>query len=272
MKKIYLYTIVAAALLASCSEYEYDYSNLSDKNIMFKVAEVSASAINEADVSGRALADEHVVVNKAIKAEEYGGKAMYLQSYVEPTSSRTDLEGISKANAEQKKNISRAAITTDNLSSFGLLAYRYAADGVPTTPNFSYNKEVTKTGSVWTSDEPMYWPWDGDKLDFYAYAPYNGTGISLSASSATGAPTIDFTVQTDAENQIDLVAASATNKVMASGRVVEFTFGHALTIVKFVKDANLHGTIENITLKNVFLSGKYTIGGSWSFTDNSSVD
>jgi hypothetical protein len=262
MKKI-LYFLAGMMSLASCSDYEYDYSNLSDKNITFKVDEVSASVNN--NMVGRAAPGVHEGWQQAVQAEAYGGKSMYLQSYVQPTESQVNVEGIAKG--------SRAAITTATLSSFGLLAYRYASGDAAATPNFMYNEEVTKVGSTWQTSEQYNWPANSDKIDFYAYAPYNGTGVTLSSQSATGAPVIDFTMNSSAASQIDLVTAVATGKDKSNASSgVSFTFGHALTTVKFVKGSDLLGTIESITLKNVYLSGKYTIGGSWNFTGKSTSD
>ena len=262
MKKI-LYFLAGMMSLASCSEYEYDYSNLSDKNITFKVDDVTASVYN--NMTGRAAVGLHDGWQHAVKAEACGDKPMYLQSYVQPTESQAYVEGIAKG--------SRAAITTATLSSFGLLAYRYASGDAAATPNFMYNEEVTKVGSTWQTSEQYNWPANSDKIDFYAYAPYNGTGVTLSSQSATGAPVIDFTMNSSAASQIDLVTAVATGKDKSNASSgVSFTFGHALTTVKFVKGDDLLGTIESITLKNVYLSGKYTIGGSWNFTGKSTSD
>ncbi len=264
MKKLYTAAILLV-LFAACSDYEYDYSNLSDKSITFKVSDVSASAETEASVTGRASASEHVVINKAIQAAPNDYKPMYLQSYVEPSSSYTSPNRVLKD--------SRAAITTENLTSFGVLAYRYASGSSATIPNFLYNENVTKTGSKWLTSEQYNWPANSDKIDFYAYAPYNGTGISLSSSSTSGVPVIDFTMQQAAANQVDLVTAVATNKDKINSKSgVTFTFEHALTTIKFVKANDLLGTISNITLKNVFLSGKYTVGGSWNFTGKSATN
>ena len=120
--------------LVSCSEYEYDYSNLSDKNITFKVDDVTASVYN--NEAGRAAVGLHEGWQHVVKAEACDGNPMYLQSYVQPTESQAYVEGIAKG--------SRAAITTATLSSFGLLAYRYASGDAAATPNFMYNEEVTK--------------------------------------------------------------------------------------------------------------------------------
>ena len=269
MKKIYFFGFVCMLALTACSDYDYDHSNLSDKNITFKVADVSASVETEASINGRAATGGHVVVNKAIQAAPNDYKPMYLQRYVGQTPSRTHLEGISKD--------SRAATTTANLTSFGLLAYRYESGNSATTPNFMYNEQVSKSGNVWSSTQQYNWPANTDKIDFYAYAPFvengTGSGIILSSSSASGVPVIDFTMQQAAANQIDLVAAVATGKDKTnSASGVSLTFIHALTTVKFVKGDDLLGTIKSITIKNVYLSGKYTIGGTWSFTGKTATN
>ena len=265
MKKVYLYTMFAAAFLASCNS-DYDYSNLLDKRIMFKVADVSASEVAEASVEGRAAVGLREGWQHVIKAEACGDKPMYLHSYVETAASYTNPKGILKEDAGQEKE-SRAALTTENLTAFGLLAYRHASNSAITTPDFMYNVQVSKSGGTWLTNPEYEWPDNGDKLDFYAYAPYNGAGISLSSSSTTGEPTINFTMQTAADNQIDLITAKAVdrdNTNASSG--VSLTFAHALTTVKFVKAANLTGTISSITIKGLYTTGTLTIGGSWSFT------
>ena len=247
--------------MTSCNS-DYEHGNLLDKRIMFKVADVSASEVAEASVEGRAAGS----VNKVIQTEPDGYKPMYLHSYVEPAASYTNPKGILKEDAGQEKE-SRAALTTENLTAFGLLAYRHASNSAITTPDFMYNVQVSKSGGTWLTNPEYEWPDNGDKLDFYAYAPYNGAGISLSSSSTTGEPTINFTMQTAADNQIDLITAKAVdrdNTNAASG--VSLTFAHALTTVKFVKDANLTGTISSITIKGLYTTGTLTIGGSWSFT------
>ena len=269
MKKIYLYTMFAAAFLASCSDFEPDYSNLSDKNIRFRVTSGTDS---------RACAtDSTQALEQPLIATTSDGSTLYLHPMVqsiermeqlqrEAAASYTNPKGILKEDAGQEKE-SRAALTTENLTAFGLLAYRHASNSAITTPDFMYNVQVSKSGGTWLTNPEYEWPDNGDKLDFYAYAPYNGAGISLSSSSTTGEPTINFTMQTAAANQIDLITAKAVdrdNTNASSG--VSLTFAHALTTVKFVKDANLTGTISSITIKGLYTTGTLTIGGSWSFT------
>lgn len=155
-------------------------------------------------------------------------------------------------------------ITDDNITSFGVVAFRRASTAsiANMAPNFIYDAEVVKTGNRWATAEKQFWPMNSDVLDFYAYAPYQGAGITLSPASATGAPTITY----DASSQLDLIIATATNQALTvTGTGVPLTFNHALTTIKFEKSDELPGTITSISIKKVYNSGKLTIGGSWSF-------
>ena len=158
-------------------------------------------------------------------------------------------------------------ITDDNITNFGVVAFRRASNAsiASMTPNFIYDAEVAKNGDKWTTSERQFWPMNSDVLDFYAYAPYHAEGITLSSASATGVPTITY----DASSQLDLITAMATNQsfsVAATGAGVPLTFNHALTTIKFEKDDGMPGTIESISIKNVYNSGTLTIGGSWNFS------
>ena len=158
-------------------------------------------------------------------------------------------------------------INDDNITNFGVVAFRRASNAsiASMTPNFIYDAEVAKNGDKWTTSERQFWPMNSDVLDFYAYAPYHAEGITLSSASATGVPTITY----DASSQLDLITAIATNQsfsVAATGAGVPLTFNHALTTIKFEKDDGMSGTIESISIKNVYNSGTLTIGGSWNFS------
>jgi len=274
MKKIYLYTMFAAVLLASCSDFEPDYSNLSDKNIRFRVTSGTDS---------RACAtDSTQALQQPLIATTSDGSTLYLHPMVqsierleqlqrEAASSYTNPKGILKA--------SRAALTTENLTAFNVIATRYAAGTLGTTaPNFIYVETATKSGAgYWETTVPYMWPANNDKLAFFAYAPGDGAGITLSSASQQGAPTIDFQVQNNPADQIDLITASAidcTNQAQARNGV-PLTFSHMLTSVKFVLASELTGTLKSVTLRGLYTSAKYVYpsaantAGTWNFSGKS---
>ena len=164
------------------------------------------------------------------------------------------------------------SIVSDNAGlqgvGFGVFAYYtgssdWATARTTATPNFMYNQqvqwsEVSPPTYAWTYTPVKYWPNDNQPADntgatgsqehnyvsFFAYAPYDdGTGLTLSGNTATGAPTIGYTWvnSTDPASQADLLYASPVKncyKTMTegygtvSGRV-PLVFHHALTAIEF---------------------------------------
>lgn len=151
---------------------------------------------------------------------------------------------------------------------FGVLAYYTGQSdmGTSAAPNFMWNQEVTYTGG-WTYAPLKYWPnTDGDKVSFFAYGPYEGTpsgasNVVLSDKTTTGYPTLKFTVDMDApEDMVDLVATNAAqtgaNKTMnltKSSTAVPFLFKHVLSRADFV--AKLDVTSITNTETKVFVTG-----------------
>ena len=139
-------------------------------------------------------------------------------------------------------------------------------------PNFMYNQQVqwddSPQSGFWTYSPVKYWPNDNQPADdtgatgsqehnyvsFFAYAPYNGTGLTPSLNTATGAPTIGYTwvSSTDPDDQHDLLYADPDDqhdllyadpvtdcyKTMTEGYGtvggrVPFHFRHALAAIEF---------------------------------------
>ena len=272
MKKILFF--LAAMTLASCSDFESDYSNLSDKNIRFRVT----SGIESRSLAGNGTHS----LQQPLIATTSDGSTLYLHPIVQSIERLEQLQREAAASYTNPKGIlkeSRAALTTENLTAFNVIATRYAAGALGTTaPNFIYVETATKSGAgYWETTVPYLWPANNDKLAFFAYAPGDGAGINLSSASQQGAPTIDFQVQNNPANQIDLITASAidcTNQAQARNGV-PLTFSHMLTSVKFVLASELTGTLKSVTLRGLYTSAKYVYpsaantGGTWNFSGKS---
>lgn len=160
-----------------------------------------------------------------------------------------------------------AETTTSTLKSgdgFGILAYQtgdvWNNDKSTATPSFMYNEHATWTagspaGSWDYENSPKFWPTNGNKITFFAYAPYESSPadgankkITLSGQSDTGAPTITFEVNTgnDWKDMVDLVTDGRTDiqdQTSASNSgTVTFKFKHVLTKIKNIMvkpDTNL---------------------------------
>lgn len=131
---------------------------------------------------------------------------------------------------------SRATVLNEaglQASGFGVFAYYTAqtdyADGAPA--NFMNNQKVEFT-TDWTYSPLKYWPNNpGDKVTFFAYAPYNVAGAVLTPNAGT----ITFTVADAVADQKDLTVSGASEtknltKQAFTGKV-NFNFKHVLARV-----------------------------------------
>lgn len=141
---------------------------------------------------------------------------------------------------------------SDKYGGFGIMGYftgqqTFEQAKATATPSFMHNQMVEwdAANNVWTYSPVKYWPnRSGDKISFFAYAPYeqdweNGTkaGITLSAATQAGIPYIDFTLK-DKDNlkkMVDLVVADKRDMTYTAqnGGKVGFSFEHTLSRVSF---------------------------------------
>ena len=182
--------------------------------------------------------------------------------------------------------VSRATVIDNQklgTDGFGVFAYHTKTDDfVPTTteasegteaaaasaPDFMYNQKVeNKTWDetskqftdAWTYEPLKYWPNNtGDKVSFFAYAPYDaGTNSNFTFNEDAGLPTLNFTVNTDVKRQQDLLWADpqmnltkATDHASING-TVNFEFHHALAKIGF----QVQTMIDKVNADDVNSSG-----------------
>lgn len=172
----------------------------------------------------------------------------------------------------------RGSITaTADLKKIGVFGYSHTGDFADDLTNrkadYFLNKAVIYTNSAWSYDGvTKYWPIDGRKVSFFAYAPYqdveNTFILSPQANSELAVPTIEYTVPADVTKQVDLLWNNQPDK---NGGTVTFDMDHALTRVGF--EAQLDAaeldrpytiTITDISVTNVMGGGKLSlVDGSW---------
>ncbi len=151
---------------------------------------------------------------------------------------------------------SRAAITTDGAikadkKGFGVTAVYTGetlwASVTQKKANFMWNQQVlwdasggTDSKGVWTYDPVKYWPTNtGDKLSFFAYAPYQPAKDGKTGDGAviefthddTDASQIVYNHQNPLSNNVDFVAASAIDQDESteSSKIIKFEMKHELT-------------------------------------------
>ena len=258
-----------ALLLGACSEMDDVFGNSSSKEIKFKAVE--ASDWNQTRAAEQATAPQYSVE----KLETPDGSPLYLHTCVQ--------QGIESQQPAQAATRGTAT-TTENIGDqeLGIFAYRHDKSEAWGTqlPNLMWNKSAVKdeTDNLYHLTSNRYWPSTDEYVTFAAYAPRNGKGIAVSDDEYAGKPYIDFTVQTAANAQIDLVTAVATNQTPAvsTDNGVELQFKHALTAVKFIVGDDLftythkrsnYGSIpmiiKSITFRNIVTTARYVIGQGW---------
>ena len=142
--------------------------------------------------------------------------------------------------------------STDGFGVFG----NYNSTGGQTFGANLFNNQQVKYSSAdnkWAYENTKYWPTQGH-IDFLAYAPYEG-GKTLKDNTSS---CIDFTVESEAANQKDLLWANATNQTKANNsgtKKVEFTFNHALAKIGYTVKLNKDYSNATITLNKITLAG-----------------
>lgn len=105
--------------------------------------------------------------------------------------------------------------------------------------------------SAWTYNPIKLWP-DVNKVSFFAFSPVATltNGIS-NVQAVTGAPTLDFEVNNDIKNQIDLLRAESLDKY---DEEVQLAFSHALSRISFAAKANVSSS-QRVRLDKIELKG-----------------
>lgn len=130
--------------------------------------------------------------------------------------------------------------TWDYGDAIGVFAVRRpsgTAATLTTSENFIQNVKLSYNSvkDTWTASEELWWPGNSDKLDFYAYYPYN--------AQATDPTHIAFNVMNDQSgrtngipnyNRLDLLSAKADNNGngYGKGETVSLVFSHALAMIQ----------------------------------------
>lgn len=169
-------------------------------------------------------------------------------------------------------------VTNDNILSFTVTAKVNGSND----PYMNEVKVTHQSGSdVWTTDGKHFWPDEQTSLDFYAYSNLTETdnpdspGVS-SLTCEDGRLGFSYIVPngtggSDAERQPDILFALASanrSQTQDGDGTVILNFEHALAGVQFRAKNIAGGTIQSITLKNLYGQGDCTYTLSNETTDS----
>lgn len=174
------------------------------------------------------------------------------------------------ASVSEPDGETRAVVEGESLTDgtyFGVYAYL----GSSTTPytdsrngNTVSNLQIGHNGAYYNAAHKFNWPSSTETLNFHAYYPHNGSGITANFSQAT--KTIVFVTPTNAD--VDLMYATASGTRNNTDGKVGLTFSHLLAWLhvraKVVDETNSTLEITKVSLK-ALPNGTYTLSsGAWA--------
>lgn len=161
-----------------------------------------------------------------------------------------------------------------NLAGFGdgmgvfAAAYEGTWDGTQPVDYFC-NALFAPGGDCWVSRMgSYYWPGKGKAIRFFAYAPYNGEGITLPGGDTKGIPALGYVNPVNLADQQELLVA-ATDEVDGSPKVIvqDINFKHALSAIRFRCDKEMiNGTIDEIRISGLKGQGTVTMDSTPAWT------
>lgn len=241
----FISALVVSASLASCQRQAEEASSPSGE-IVFTVVSPSQTKSSAAETSP---------VSIPVKSD--GGESLVLEVSSRPWP-------VEESSAPATKVVpSDGSYFSTNHHSFGVMTYRASSEGAAAADRtLIWRDEAVYNDGIWAPSTSRAWPFSGNYLTFFGWAPYD----EVTPSDNSGAPVIsDFTVETDAANQVDLLVfgnVESTDSPLVSAIRVPVTFGHALTAVKFVEDKL---TINSVTISGIYDKGSYNMDtGEWA--------
>lgn len=177
---------------------------------------------------------------------------------------------------------SRAQSLTNNavnpFKSMGIYAAATGSDDYNSTihnANYLQNVKVERIDATSEWETSRTYNWTEGKTTFFGYAPYNAAGSTIT-SITPGAPQIDFAVNSNQIEQIDLLIASAVKNATKTPNAITIPMKHALTKIGFSaklshdpSEAQHINSIKvtKIEIFGVFSSGKHAMDAEAVWTD-----
>lgn len=268
MKKIFFYHALSALFVGgmtlsavSCADDDLgENTNNGDKGavVQFNVGDAQEEALTRGGAMTRGAITPNLT-NKDLDSHKLDvqGNGNLNVCLIETT-----VEGVNPVKTEPS---TRANITTmSNLGNFSSTGLRSNNENTIGSSWFA-EKTTAKDGTITPS---IPWSWLQRYARFYAVYPETtnrNNRITVSSQpTATSAPIIEFEVNPDVAQQVDLMTA-CTGKVTYATQYQaprsDLKFRHALTAIRFAvgQDLSFNKTIKKISINNVLLKSKYKL-------------
>ena len=265
-----------ALSLTSCADDDINpnQGNDGDALVRFSINDVQEQAVS------RGLEMTRGAIANGITAADLAGHKLAAHSNrnIDVCLIETTVEGVNpiKADAHTRANIATAI--SGDFSSTGIRGV--AENSILSTPEWFKAVKTKQNGELYT---PIRWsiaqPW----ARFFAVYPSKDSYSKLTINdmaSADNAPSVDFTVEPNVNDQKDFMTA-CTGKVNYATQGVQPTtsldFRHALTAIRFAVGQNLswNKTIDKVEIRNAIMTSKYKLSNEFNGTgadwDNTSA-
>ena len=265
-----------ALSVTSCADDDINpnQGNDGDALVRFSINDVQEQAVN------RGLEMTRGAIANGITAADLSGHKLAAHSNrnIDVCLIETTVEGVNpiKADAHTRANIATAI--SGDFSSTGIRGV--AENSILSTPEWFKAVKTKQNGELYT---PIRWsiaqPW----ARFFAVYPSKDSYSKLTINdmaSADNAPSVDFTVEPNVNDQKDFMTA-CTGKVHYATQgehpTTSLDFRHALTAIRFAVGQNLswNKTIDKVEICNAIMTSKYKLSSEFNGTgadwDNTSA-
>ncbi|MBF1458477.1 hypothetical protein [Prevotella pallens] len=236
-----------------------------DALVRFSINDVQEQAVN------RGLEMTRGAIANGITAADLAGHKLAAHSNrnIDVCFIETTVEGVNpiKADAHTRANIATAI--SGDFSSTGIRGV--AENSILSTPEWFKAVKTKQNGELYT---PIRWsiaqPW----ARFFAVYPSKDSYSKLTINdmaSTDNAPSVDFTVEPNVNDQKDFMTA-CTGKVHYATQgehpTTSLDFRHALTAIRFAVGQNLswNKTIDKVEIRNAIMKSKYKLSNEFNGT------
>lgn len=256
-----------ALSVTSCADDDINpnQGNDGDALVRFSINDVQEQAVS------RGLEMTRGAIANGITAADLAGHKLAAHSNrnIDVCFIETTVEGVNPIKADAHTRAKIATAISGDFSSTGI--HGVAENSILSTPEWFKAVKTKQNGELYT---PIRWsiaqPW----ARFFAVYPSKDSYSKLTINdmaSTDNAPSVDFTVEPNVNDQKDFMTA-CTGKVHYATQgehpTTSLDFRHALTAIRFAVGQNLswNKTIDKVEIRNAIMTSKYKLSSEFNGT------
>ena len=265
-----------ALSVTSCADDDINpnQGNDGDALVRFSINDVQEQAVS------RGLEMTRGAIANGITAADLAGHKLAAHSNrnIDVCLIETTVEGVNPIKADAHTRAKIATAISGDFSSTGIRGV--AENSILSTPEWFKAAKTKSNGELYT---PIRWSFAQPWARFFAVYPSKDSYSKLTINdmaSADNAPSVDFTVEPNVNDQKDFMTA-CTGKVHYATQgehpTTSLDFRHALTAIRFAVGQNLswNKTIDKVEIRNAIMTSKYKLSSEFNGTgadwDNTSA-